>query len=305
MLIGARALAWRRSAGAPATGRRRRHHDPKDELLLLVPRPARAPSAARSRPSSISAAPWTMRWIWSRIGDRATAALEKWRREVGARLRGATPETPQGVALQPFVEPFHLPRAQFDALVDGVAMDATPRRYPDVRGARAVLPSRGVGGRPDVRGDLRLPRAARAGLRARSGRRAAAHEHPARRRRGLPPRPRLPAAGRISRGSAAPRTTSGRKSKAPAAACSRRRFARCWSIRPRARASSSRARSRALPKDDARRFVAAEIMRAIYFDLLRRIEDARLRRVHVASFACRGRARRGWRSASGGRADER
>jgi phytoene synthase len=30
----------------------------------------------------------------------------------------------------------------------------------------------------------------------------------------------------------------------------------------------------ALPKQDARRFVAAEIMRAIYFDLLRRIERA-------------------------------
>ncbi len=29
---------------------------------------------------------------------------------------------------------------------------------------------------------------------------------------------------------------------------------------------------RALPKEDARRFVAAEIMRVIYFDLLQRIE---------------------------------
>ena len=30
----------------------------------------------------------------------------------------------------------------------------------------------------------------------------------------------------------------------------------------------------ALPREDARRFVAAEIMRVIYFDLLKRIEDA-------------------------------
>ena len=52
-----------------------------------------------------------------------------WRREVGNVFEGRRPETPQGQALQPFVEPFHLPRAQFDALVDGVAMDASPRRY--------------------------------------------------------------------------------------------------------------------------------------------------------------------------------
>jgi phytoene/squalene synthetase len=31
---------------------------------------------------------------------------------------------------------------------------------------------------------------------------------------------------------------------------------------------------RALPKEDARRFVPAEIMRAVYFELLRRIERA-------------------------------
>ena len=31
--------------------------------------------------------------------------------------------------MQPFVRPFNLPREQFDALIDGVAMDASPRRY--------------------------------------------------------------------------------------------------------------------------------------------------------------------------------
>ena len=41
----------------------------------------------------------------------------------------------------------------------------------------------------------------------------------------------------------------------------------------RARVFVSRA-VRALPKQDARRFVAAEIMHAVYFDLLRRIEEA-------------------------------
>jgi phytoene synthase len=43
---------------------------------------------------------------------------------------GGAPETPAGQALQPFVAPFNLPRDQFDALIAGVAMDATPgRRY--------------------------------------------------------------------------------------------------------------------------------------------------------------------------------
>ena len=60
---------------------------------------------------------------------RAAAALALWREEVARVFEKRAPETPQGRALQPFVEPFHLPRAQFDALIDGVAMDATPRRY--------------------------------------------------------------------------------------------------------------------------------------------------------------------------------
>jgi 15-cis-phytoene synthase len=60
---------------------------------------------------------------------RAVAALAMWRREVGLVFDGGQPVTPQGRALQPFAAPFHLPRAQFDALIDGVAMDAAPRRY--------------------------------------------------------------------------------------------------------------------------------------------------------------------------------
>ena len=63
--------------------------------------------------------------------DEATAVrgVELWRGEVARVFNGRVPETPQGQALQPFVAPFHLPRTEFDALVDGVAMDASPRRY--------------------------------------------------------------------------------------------------------------------------------------------------------------------------------
>ena len=60
---------------------------------------------------------------------RAGAGLQRWREEVGRVFDGATPRTPQGRQLQPFVKSFRLPQAQFDALVEGVAMDAAPRRY--------------------------------------------------------------------------------------------------------------------------------------------------------------------------------
>lgn len=60
---------------------------------------------------------------------RAAAALEEWRLEVGRIFDDGAPRTIQGRALQPFVSPFHLPREQFDALIAGVAMDAAPLRF--------------------------------------------------------------------------------------------------------------------------------------------------------------------------------
>ena len=60
---------------------------------------------------------------------RAEAAIGRWRAEVARVFGRQTPETPEGRALQPFVEPCHLPRAQFEALLEGVEMDARPRRY--------------------------------------------------------------------------------------------------------------------------------------------------------------------------------
>ncbi len=56
-------------------------------------------------------------------------AVAMWRREVAACFEGGTPETPQGRALAPLVHRFNLPRHAFDALVDGVAMDVGTRRY--------------------------------------------------------------------------------------------------------------------------------------------------------------------------------
>ena len=59
---------------------------------------------------------------------RARAALDEWRREVD-RVFSGTPLTRQGIALKTLAAPFSLPREQFDALIDGVGMDITPRRF--------------------------------------------------------------------------------------------------------------------------------------------------------------------------------
>lgn len=63
------------------------------------------------------------------VAARGRAALEEWRLEIARVFEGGEPATPQGRALQPFVASCHLPREQFDALIEGVAMDATPRRF--------------------------------------------------------------------------------------------------------------------------------------------------------------------------------
>lgn len=60
---------------------------------------------------------------------RAMAAVEVWRAEVARVFERGIPSTAEGRQLQPFVDANHLPRVQFDALVDGVAMDVVPRRY--------------------------------------------------------------------------------------------------------------------------------------------------------------------------------
>jgi 15-cis-phytoene synthase len=66
--------------------------------------------------------------------DEARAGEEerevaRWRDELARCFDGRTPETPQGRALQPLIGSFHLPRAPFDALIEGVEMDLHPRRY--------------------------------------------------------------------------------------------------------------------------------------------------------------------------------
>lgn len=59
----------------------------------------------------------------------AAAETARWRCELAAAFDGGTPDTRQGQALAPLVKRFNLPRAAFDALIEGVEMDLCSRRY--------------------------------------------------------------------------------------------------------------------------------------------------------------------------------
>ena len=123
------------------------------------------------------------------------AAVAALRGELDLCAAGTPPPgDPVLVALADTMRRFAIPRAHFDALIDGVEMDLTVTRYADwpalrvycdrVAGAVGLVSLHVFG--------FRDP--ARAGLRggARGG--AAGRQHHARRRRGRRARPRLPAA---------------------------------------------------------------------------------------------------------------
>ena len=59
----------------------------------------------------------------------AAAELSRWRAELAAAFDGGMASTRQGRALAPLVRQFNLPRAAFEALIEGVEMDLAPRRY--------------------------------------------------------------------------------------------------------------------------------------------------------------------------------
>ena len=60
---------------------------------------------------------------------RPSDELACWRRELAACYGGGAPETGEGHRLQPCISRFNLPRQAFDDLIDGVEMDANARRY--------------------------------------------------------------------------------------------------------------------------------------------------------------------------------
>jgi len=56
-------------------------------------------------------------------------ALTFWRAELARCYSGEPPQTTQGQRLQPFIKPFDLPRDAFEDVIDGVAMDLEKARY--------------------------------------------------------------------------------------------------------------------------------------------------------------------------------
>src|SRR3954471_1501419 len=57
------------------------------------------------------------------------AAVDFWRAEIARVFAGQPPSTDQGRRLQPFVAAFDLPRQAFEDVIDGVAMDLDTMRY--------------------------------------------------------------------------------------------------------------------------------------------------------------------------------
>jgi phytoene synthase len=57
------------------------------------------------------------------------AAVEFWRSELARCYDGSMPVTPQGQHLQPFLRRLDLPRQAFEDVIDGVAMDLDTHRY--------------------------------------------------------------------------------------------------------------------------------------------------------------------------------
>ncbi len=205
--------------------------------------------------------------------ERARAAIAGWRADVARVFEAGESATPQGRALQPFVAPFNLPRDQFDALIDGVEMDASPRRYATfaelepychrVASSVGLMCAEIFGYRDDqvlayardLGVALQLTNILRdVGVDLRRGRlylpgedlaRFGCTEDDVRREVEQP-----------GQGVRSERVRSLLEHQAA-----------------RARVYFARA-ARSLPGQDARRFVAAEIMRGIYWELLRRIELA-------------------------------
>ena len=63
------------------------------------------------------------------VTGTARAAVDFWRAELARCYDQQAPHTPQGRQLQPFIGTFQLPRQAFDDVIDGVAMDLDTTRY--------------------------------------------------------------------------------------------------------------------------------------------------------------------------------
>jgi phytoene synthase len=203
----------------------------------------------------------------------ALQALGRWREEVDLVFRGLAPRTPEGRALQPFVGPSHLPRTEFDALIDGVAMDAAGTTYATfadlepychrVASAVGLICAEIFEYRdPAVR---QYARDLGVALQVTNILRDVAVDFRVGRRY-------LPTED-LARFGCTWNDVRVEVEKAGAGVRSPLVRATLGHVAGRARSYFDRAAA-ALPPGDARRFLPAEIMRAVYFELLQRIERA-------------------------------
>ena len=202
------------------------------------------------------------------VGEPRTAedVLAPWRRELERCFSGGEPDTPQGRALQPVVGRFGLPRQAFEDLIDGVAMDLEGRRYATfdelyqyclrVASAVGLICLEIFGYRNQRARDYAI--ALGVALQLTNIIRDVSTDA-ARGRLYLP----LEDLERFGCSEADVR--SGNLTE-PVTALLRYQCARARQYYQRARAE--------LPREDGRRLAAAEIMGAIYFGILRRIERA-------------------------------
>jgi len=204
----------------------------------------------------------------------ATSAIDLWRAEIDRVFSGGAPTTPAGRQLQGVVAPFGLEREDFDALLDGIAMDAEPRTYETfadlepychrVASAVGLICVRIFGYRdPAVR---EYARDLGVALQLTNILRDVAVDF----RRG---RIYLPAED-LARFGCTPDDIRREVDEAGRGMRSERLRAVLEHHASRARVFFARA-VRALPPAERGALVSAEIMRAIYWDLLQRIEAAR------------------------------
>jgi len=192
------------------------------------------------------------------------AAVPFWRAEIARCYDGAEPATAQGRRLQPFIRQFDLPRQAFEDVVDGVAMDLDRSRYATfdelfeycrrVASAVGMICIRVFGCRDPRATDYAL----NLGVALQLTNILRDIKDDLARGRVYLPLEDLAACGCTVDDLAAGRVTEPvRRLLAFESARARDFYARAVAVRP---------------PGDRRRLVAAEIMRAVYFETLRRIE---------------------------------
>jgi len=198
--------------------------------------------------------------------EAGPTAVAFWRTELARCFGGDAPATPQGRRLQPFISQFELPRQAFEDVVDGVAMDLDTTRYQTfaelfeycrrVASAVGLICIRIFG----CRGDRAREYALNLGVALQLTNVLRDVRDDGDRGRLYFPLDDLAACGCTEDELRAARLT------APVRRLLEFECARAREFYRRAAA--------ALPPEDRRRLVAAEIMRAVYFETLRRIERA-------------------------------